>query len=162
VLLAHEVSHQDDANSQQEETLNYALESMVYGQHVLADSTLPLQKTELTQRENLELMARMNDRDATTGNLRILSANGTNLYPNGNFTLAKFADAVKVEDPSQVQATSPGNAYLRSFIQSLTGKDLGASVKYDNTALNTVDASQTLFSLQQLLQIDKNLKLQVQ
>jgi len=160
-LLAHETSHQDGTNSLPEEQAAYSLESMVYGQYVLADSSLPLQQTELTQRRNQLLMARMNDRDATTGNLRILTANGTNLYPNGATTLPNFASAVTVENPAGVQATSAGNAYLRSYVKNLTGKDLGASVNYDSNTLNAIDSSQTLFSLQQLIQIDKNLKLNV-
>lgn len=160
-LLAHEVSHQDGVNSVPEEQTAYSLESMVYGQYVLADPSLPLQKTELTQRRNMELLARMNDRDANTGNLRILSANGSTLYPGGKVTLPNFASAVTATDPGTAEATTPGNAYLRSVVKNLTGKDLGPNIGYNSTTLKAIDSSQTLFTLQQLIQIDRNLKLNV-
>lgn len=158
--LSHEVSHQDGENSQAEEQTNYAVESLTYGQYVLADANLPLQKTELTQRRNLELLARMNDRDPNTGNLRLLSAHGSNLYPGGDFTLDTFADAVKVEDPSVVQSTSPGNEYIRGAVKQITGVDLGNKFNYNQT-LAALDQKQNLFSLPQLVQINKNLKLNV-
>jgi hypothetical protein len=160
-LLAHEASHSDSTNSLAEEQINYAMDAMVYGQYVLADANLPLQKTEQVQRRNTELMGRMNDRDATTGNLRILTANGSNLYPNSNVSLPNFVSNIKPESSGSVATSSPGNAYLRNFVQKLTGKDLGSTIGYNSTTLKTIDASQTLFTLQQLIQIDKNLKLNV-
>ena len=109
-IISHEASHMDRIDSLPEEVINNSLESMVYGQFVLADATLPLQQTELTQRRNGLLMLRMNDRDANTGNLHLLSANGNTILPNASFTLATFASEFVVYDPSRLDPTTPGNA----------------------------------------------------
>lgn len=159
--LAHEALHTDGVLSLAEEKTAYELDAMVSGQFALADSTLPSQKTELTQRVNMKLMARMNDRDPNTGNLRTLIASGPNIFPGG--TPAKnFDSIITANDPNNtLKSTTPGSAYLRSFLKNVTGKDLGTGVGFNDITLKTIDTSQSLFTLQQLIQINKNLKLNV-
>jgi hypothetical protein len=160
-ILSHELLHQEINNSLPEETIAASSDTMIYAQHVLADATLPLQKTELTQRQNMKLMARTNCRDALTGNLRITSCNGDNLYPNSNSTLKTFADGLEVADPSRVSPTSPGNNYLRTIVQKLTGQDLGPDIDFSNTTLAHMDENQKLFNYKQLVKIARNLELDV-
>jgi hypothetical protein len=160
-ILAHEIFHQNINNSLTEEIICHASDTMIYGQHVLADATLPLQKTELTQRVNMKLMARTNCRDAGTGNLRITSCNGDNLYPNSNITVKSFADALTPTNSTKPNPTTEGNNYLRAISQRLTGQDLGKDVNFSNATLARLDKNQKLFNYNQIVKIARNLKLDV-
>lgn len=152
VALAHEALHQDGADNSKEELVANSVESLVYGQQLLASPSLASSGTELARRFNTKLMARVNDRDAN-GNLRLLSSPG-NLYPGGT-ALQSFSQPF-----SPLGADTPGNPYLDSVISKITGQP-ASNIGFSDAAVNLLDQNQKLLSPAEVVGLAAILRLQI-
>jgi hypothetical protein len=161
-MFAHEPLHQDLNRSVAEERIAHSLDTMVYAQFVSEDPSLASKPTELTQRTNSKLMARLNSRDAN-GNLRIFSSQG-NVYPGSKAPLDNFGAAFiddHLPDPFiTFGPTSPGNAHLAALLKGVTGVSV-AHPNFDAKTDAIIDQHQTLFTPVQLVKIMKALSLKV-
>lgn len=150
-IIAHEVLHRNDPNSNREELINTAIESLVEAQFLLESPSLAFLGTQLSRRSNTRLMARINDRD-DKGNLRLLVSQG-NLYPGGLVPLPYFAAG---SEP--LGADTPGNPTLQAMLQAVTKVRLDTP-NFDDATVALLDTCQRLFSPSQVLQLAKILKL---
>jgi hypothetical protein len=155
--MAREPLHRDsrDSNvSNKEKLIADSIGALVYGQFLLESPELATSDTELARRNNTELMARINTRDAQ-GNLRLLSSTG-NIFPNSKVTVSDFAATFE-----PFRDDIPGNQVLRGEVTKVVGN--GArnpfKVNFDNTTVSLLDKKQGIFTAAQIVQLAKILKL---
>jgi hypothetical protein len=149
--LAHEPLHEDSQIGNKEESIASAMDSLVYGQIVANSPEIASSGTELAQRDNTKLMARINSRDAN-GNLRLSTSTG-NVYPGGT-ALANFGSAIPFTG-----ADTPGNATLRAELKAITGQNNTAN--FDSGAYTLLDNNQQALSATDIVKVARALKLDI-
>ena len=139
--LVHEALHADGTRyttarvSNKEELIANAVETIAYGQLINTFPTLASNATDLVQRYNTKLLARLNTRDRT-GALRLLTARAQ-VYPGSSNTLAAFASGFMASDYTD----APGNVPLNLVLTSLTGRSY-TTAAFDDSAVSLLDSLQ--------------------
>lgn len=162
--LDHEAKHQDLSISVAEERLAHAMDALGHGKMLAEKPSLLTPNTELSQRLNTKLLARLNSRDEK-GNLRLFApVQGGTVYPGGNLALANFGAAFSSTGATipgvTIGPSSPGNAALRAELRKTTGKNKpNADFDADTEAL--VDKNQIALSPDELVKLAKLMKLDI-
>ncbi|MFI2367818.1 hypothetical protein [Streptomyces sp. NPDC018833] len=121
-VFSHETLHRADANNDNEEAINEALNIAYYGQLLLQLPRLATSRTELARRLNTRLMALLNTRDAR-GRQRLTHSTG-NVLPGAAITLPSLAALQLGITPVGRTATdptrTPGNANLDFYLGAIT------------------------------------------
>ena len=151
-FLAHEALHQDSQTGLQEEMIATAVETLVYGQQAIVDSTFLADNTNLVNFENERLMALIQsgrtifpyvglfngpNRNAT-GNVfpSAKAQTGGNYVSYENFILRHY------QARGAVSQTTPGNALLRQYFTAITTKAAPANQNFSGSILTEFDAFQ--------------------
>lgn len=156
-ILAHEVLHSDSTVGGQEELIADSLEALIHGQFVSEDPSLAHSGTELSRRQNTQLMARLNSRDAQ-GRLRLLTSTG-NVYPGGTQELSHFAAAFNLS----VNPNTPGNAVLEQMLTNVVGSGVTvpANPNFDDATVSLLDLNQNALPDAEVVRLAEILKLNV-
>jgi hypothetical protein len=155
--LCHEGLHQDTLDSNKEELIANAIESVIYGQLANDDEGLARSKTELARRENTKLMALVNSRDAN-GAIHILSSNTDNVYPGSSNPLPYFGYGFV---SAGLGADTPGNPVLRADLFSIS-KTASPNANFDMSTLNFLDQKINIaFRPSEWIRLAKIMKLDV-
>lgn len=144
VILANQTLHQDGADSSAENLAADALDTLLYGWLLLEEPKLAHLKTELAQRLNTKLLARINSRD-TGGNLRLFTARG-NVFPGGVKDVANFG----AYTGQKVAGDTPGNAALTALLKAAAGT---GSAHFNAKSIALLDEHQGLLSAEDLIAI---------
>jgi hypothetical protein len=148
--IAHEPLHRDDLNSEKEELVADAIESLIYGQFLLESPELATSGTELARGHNVKLMARINTRDAE-GNLRLFTSQG-NIFPGGTFVPYY---AIPFEPLGE---DTPGNKVLKGELKKVVGK-VPKKVHFNDKTVLLLDGRQRVFTATEIVQLAEILKL---
>ncbi len=135
--MSHEPLHTDTTNSATEELICGAMDILAYAKQLLEDPSLAKANTELTRRQNTQLMARLNTRDKN-GDMRLFTIQ-KNVYPGGT-NLTNYAAPFEIANACQGTST-PGNPTLEGMLKRTTG-ELLINPKFDNATLNLLDKNQ--------------------
>jgi hypothetical protein len=99
-------------------------------------------------------MALVNSWDAQ-GNIRLLTAQGNNVYPGSNNPLPYFGFPFVSAGLGQ---STPGNAALQTALQHITGQSV-PNANFDNATVDLLDQNLNLFTPDQVVRLADILKL---
>lgn len=151
--MAHEALHQDSIQSNKEELIAIAIDTLVYGQFVLETPSLATSGTELARLNNSEFMGRINTRDAN-GKLRLLTSTG-NIFPESNVFVPYFAAPFEPLGDS-----TPGSPVLKAMVKKIVPPTkVPRRVHFNDKTALLLDKYQRVFTAAEAVQLAEILKL---
>lgn len=152
VTLAHEVLHRDATSSSKEELVSNALEQAVWGRTLLNHPALAGADTELTRRQNGELMGTLNTRDDLGRQRLVHETDG--VFPGGP-QLASYG-----ANFTPLGIDTPGSARLDAMLSAVTGKEV-TGARFDDETIELLDTAQAWATPAERLQLLRTLRLDV-
>jgi hypothetical protein len=169
-FLAHEALHQDGTISLQEETIATTMETMVYAQQALADSTFLSNKTTLVNTENDRLYAFIESGKAIFPYVGLQNAPIKN--PAGGIFLGAKAQTGGVYTSyinyvnrqyqargSQSKPSTPGNQLLKDYYTAIKGTAAPATLSFNDSLITDIDQFQQIVGTKQAIALAGALKL---
>jgi hypothetical protein len=162
-LFAHEGFHQDLAVALHEEVIATYLETLVWGEHLLAAPALARLGTSKARRANTMLLLVLNSGGRSFPRVGLHTAphrqETGNAIPGGSGWVPNFAAAVESRYLQTLPGSSPGVAYARNVIERVTGI-ADATFDFDVETLALLDERTDLFSADELVALLGTLELQ--
>jgi hypothetical protein len=163
-LLAHEALHtgqDEDMAGYAEETVAYAIESLVYMEMLLTDPSLALLNDELTRWNNNHLaLVRINSGPPGSDRLTLFVPGGTtNIDPLGAEPLTQYADLPAnnaLPDPAWRDRETAGNWLLSRILERLAMPGTvppADGAGFDAATLAFVDANQAVLSPAEVIDV---------
>jgi len=151
--LAHESVHQDSDDNQNEEVVANTVETMVYAQQLLVDSSFATAGTTLIKSDNDKLLALLDSGKALFPRVGILQGAVKN-ETEGVFSGSSIAGGAYVSFEDYIRRLyiargfgafdSSGNPTLNSIIENMTNKNKNNS--FNATLISDIDANQQIIT----------------
>jgi hypothetical protein len=161
-LFAHEGFHQDIAVGLEEEIVATYLETLVWGEHLLANPSLARLGTATVRRANTMLLIVLNSGGRAFPEMGLRAAPHRqpvpNATPNGAVSVVDFVTAVESNYLETPSGSSPGGSYARQVIARVTGA-APANRDFDAETIGLLDEQTRLFPPIDVLQLLETLEL---